>query len=98
QQQWVAAQVRIIVQDGLDVGWVQTLFEDDALLLAQLFVDRRFQRRGIGTTVVKQLIAEADSQPIRLNVVKINPVVRLYQRLGFEITGEDDRKVYMRRQ
>jgi ribosomal protein S18 acetylase RimI-like enzyme len=32
-----------------------------------------------------------------LAVVKINPAVRFYERLGFQITHEDDRKFYMKR-
>jgi ribosomal protein S18 acetylase RimI-like enzyme len=30
-------------------------------------------------------------------VVKTNPALRLYKRLGFRVTHEDDRKFYMRR-
>jgi ribosomal protein S18 acetylase RimI-like enzyme len=33
-----------------------------------------------------------------LSVVKINPALRLYERLGFRITHEDDRKFYMKRE
>ena len=33
-----------------------------------------------------------------LGVVKINPAKWLYDRLGFRITHEDDRKFYMRRE
>jgi ribosomal protein S18 acetylase RimI-like enzyme len=62
-------------------------------------VDRPFQRRGIGTEVMKGLIGEAGrvNQAMRLNVVKINPAVRLYERLGFQVIREDDRKFYMKR-
>ena len=99
QQQWNAAQVQIITLDGADIGWLQTFIEDDALFLAQLYLDRPFQRRGIGTDVMKRLIGEAErcNQVMRLNVVKINPAVRLYERLGFQIIREDDRKFYMKR-
>ena len=64
-----------------------------------MFVDHRFQRRGIGTEVMKRLIGEATgvNQTMRLNVVKINPVVRLYERLGFQVIREDDHKLYMKR-
>jgi len=58
QQQWEVTQVRIITLDG-DVGWLQTLTQNDELFIAQLFVDRYFQRRGIGTEVMKRLIREA---------------------------------------
>jgi ribosomal protein S18 acetylase RimI-like enzyme len=30
-------------------------------------------------------------------VVKINPALRLYERLGFQVIREDDRKFYMKR-
>jgi hypothetical protein len=33
-----------------------------------------------------------------LAVVKINPAKRLYDRLGFRVAHEDDRKFYMRRE
>ena len=99
QQQWDPPQVRIIVLDGADVGWLQTITQEDELFVAQIFVDRPFQRRGVGTEVMKRPIAEAtqSSQPVCLSVVKINPARRLYERLGFQIVDEDARKFYMKR-
>jgi GNAT superfamily N-acetyltransferase len=51
-------------------------------------VDGRFQSNGIGTEVMKRLISEATAfnLAVRLNVVRINPVRRLYERLGFRVT------------
>lgn len=99
QQQWNLAQVRIIVFDGSDIGWIQTMTQEDELFIAQMFVDRPFQRKGVGTEVMKRLIVEAaqSHQAMRLNVVKINPARHLYERLGFHVTHEDDRKFYMKR-
>jgi GNAT superfamily N-acetyltransferase len=99
RQEWNSTQVRIIVLDGSDVGWVQTIRKDDELFVAQMFVDGRFQRKGIGTKVMKRLISEATAfnLAVRLNVVRINPARRLYERLGFRVTHEDDRKFYMKR-
>jgi GNAT superfamily N-acetyltransferase len=100
ERDWILAQVRIIVLDGGDAGWLQTRERDDGLFVAQLFVDGPFQRRGIGTEIMLRLINEAArvNQPILLAVVKINPAVRLYERLGFRITHEDERKFYMKRE
>ena len=99
RQQWEFLQVRIITFDGADVGWLQSFAQGDAVFLAQLFVDDSLQRQGIGTQVMNCVIGEAKSarQAVTLGVVKINPAFRLYQRLGFRITHEDDRKFYMRR-
>lgn len=57
------------------------------------------QRKGIGTELMHRLIGEAArlNQAVRLAVVKINPALRLYARLGFQTTHEDDRKFYMKR-
>jgi ribosomal protein S18 acetylase RimI-like enzyme len=99
REQWALTQVRIITFDGSDVGWLQSTMQDDALFVAQLFVDGPFQRQGIGTKVMRRLIGEAArlNQAVCLAVVKINPALRLYERLGFKITHEDDRKFYMKR-
>jgi GNAT superfamily N-acetyltransferase len=97
-QNWDLAEVRIIAVGG-DVGWLQSSMRIDGLFLAQLFVDDPFQRQGIGTEVMNRLISQAArlNQPVRLAVVKTNPALRLYDRLGFHITHEDDRKFYMKR-
>jgi ribosomal protein S18 acetylase RimI-like enzyme len=98
RQRWKVTEVRIILLDSVDVGWLQTNSQGDTLFLAQLFVNAAFQRQGIGTEVLKRLIGEAASgrRPIALGVIKTNPALRLYKRLGFRITGDDHRKFFMR--
>jgi GNAT superfamily N-acetyltransferase len=82
------------------VGWLQSVPRENALFLEQIFVDAGFQRRGIGTEMINRLIGRANrtGQPVSLGVVKTDPARRLYERLGFRITHEDDRKFYMRRE
>ena len=48
---------------------------------------------------MKRLIGEATAfnLVVGLNVVRINPARRLYERLAFRVTNEDDRKFYMKR-
>jgi len=96
---WVPSQVCIIQADGKDVGWLQTVASKSEHMLGQIFVDAPFQKKGIGTEVLRRIIEEASRRrlPIRLAVVKFNPSRRLYERLGFRVTHEDDRKVYMTR-
>ena len=99
RRRWDVRQVRIITLGGTDIGWLQSFVKDDALFLGQLFIDGSSRRQGIGTQVVKGLIEEAAraGQAITLGVVKTNPALRLYERLGFRTTHEDERKFYMRR-
>jgi ribosomal protein S18 acetylase RimI-like enzyme len=100
RRQWDVMQVRIITLDGADIGWLQSTTHDDALFLGQLFVEAARQRRGIGTAVMNHLIGDATRarRAMTLGVVKSNPAKRLYDRLGFHVTHEDDRKFYMRRE
>ena len=99
-QQWQLAGVRIITVAGDDVGWLQTTPAEDATFIGQLYLEGRFQRRGIGSRVIRAVIDEAvrERKAVTLGVVKINPARRLYERLGFSVTHEDQHKVYMRRE
>jgi GNAT superfamily N-acetyltransferase len=95
ERQWHVAEVRIITMSGEDIGWLQTTTTDSTLFLGQLYLSGHMQRQGIGTRV----FANADRRSaaiVTLGVVKINPAHRLYERLGFKRTHEDQHKVYMR--
>jgi GNAT superfamily N-acetyltransferase len=98
-RQWQCAEVRIIATESDDVGWLQTIPAGDVVFLGQLYLEGRFQRQGIGSRVMRLLIEEAAStkKAVALAVVKINPARRLYERLGFRVTHEDQHKLYMRR-
>jgi GNAT superfamily N-acetyltransferase len=87
RERWAVPEVRIITSDGADVGWVQSSTRDGTLYLEQIFIDAAFQRRGIGTGIINDLIDQATqaSQPVTHGVVKTNPARNLYERLGFLI-------------
>src|SRR5262249_50197147 len=88
---WREAEVRIITRDGAGIGWLQVAAEADALFLKQLFIEAPLRGRGIGTSVMHRLMEEAAraGRAVTLGVVKTNPALRLYVRLGFEITHAD---------
>ena len=78
--------------------WVET--RPDSLYIHELQLAPEFQRRGIGTAVLQDVIAEATAceQPVALSVFTINPRARqLYERVGFEVIGVDGPFVRMRR-
>jgi ribosomal protein S18 acetylase RimI-like enzyme len=96
-EQWKVSEVRLIVVDGEEIGWLQIAAQPDVLFLSQIYIVRSSQRKGIGTEVLRRVIAEAATAqlPLKLDVAKINPALRLYQRLGFQITGEEEHKFNM---
>src|SRR5262249_20583227 len=91
-------QASIIVADGRDVGWMQTRASERELFLGSLYVIPEMQRLGICTHILRGLIAGSTraSKALTLAVMKNNPAIRLYERLGFRLTHEDRYKFYMR--
>jgi ribosomal protein S18 acetylase RimI-like enzyme len=59
-----------------------------------------YRGRGIGTTLLRAVIAEAerDRVPVRLTVAVDNGRARVfYERLGFEAVGEDAARTLLER-
>ena len=82
--------ISVIQLNGEDIGMLKTEKRKDHICLGDIQLKEAFQRRGIGTSLIRDLIekAKADGLPLRLRVLKENPVVELYNRLGFVKTKE----------
>ena len=89
----------VIRRDGTDVGWMELHEIDEELRLNQLYVAAAQQRKGIGSQVMRQVLAKSreTGKPIALNVLKNNPARRLYERFGFTVVGENEMKFFMTR-
>ena len=83
------AEGKIIVVAGVDAGFWWTIKRETETLLASIRILPEFQNQGIGTKIIKNLLNESKN-PVRLQVLKVNPVRRLYERLGFEIFDETE--------
>ena len=91
-------EVQIVMVDGADVGWLQISETEHAINLDQVYLLEDFRARGIGSQLIQNLLATAESEkkPVLLSVVRNNVAVTLYQRLGFRITEEEGYKLHMR--
>jgi len=98
--QWNPAEIRIIGAAGRQVGWVQVADAADAVFIRNFCVDPDWQRLGIGSAVLRMLIAEAAHRgtALSLGVAKGNPARHLYERHGFRVTHDDAEHHYMRRE
>ena len=81
---------QIIVVDREDVGVLRAERRERELFLAELEIAPEYQRRGIGAAIVEELKAEARRAglPLTLQVLKVNPARRLYERAGLRVVGE----------
>jgi ribosomal protein S18 acetylase RimI-like enzyme len=88
--QWKLDEVRIISVDGNDAGWLQAAELPAEIRLQKFFILPEYQRSGIGSEVLSQLLAawRPTGKKIVLRVLKNNPARRLYERLGFSVIAE----------
>ncbi len=84
--------LRLILVDGERAGCVGFRISEGEIKIDSFYLDRRYQNRGLGATILKVLLAEADAQdlPVRLEVLRGSPADRFYERHGFVRLAEDD--------
>jgi ribosomal protein S18 acetylase RimI-like enzyme len=90
--QFDASQYQIIVVDGRDVGAMSVHRHREEIEVADIKLVTDFQRQGIGTAVIQDILKEAAAGgfAVGLQVLKVNPARSLYERLGFDIVSESD--------
>ena len=83
---------RHILVDGERAGFVVVKPVDDGLLLDHLYIDPRFQNRGVGRSVLATVFAEADAKrmPLRVGALRGSDSNRFYLRHGFALVKEDE--------
>jgi GNAT superfamily N-acetyltransferase len=84
--------MRLILIGGDRMGCVGFRDEPDAFKLDSFYLDRRWHNSGLGTVILKVLLAEADARrkPIRLQVLTGSKADRFYLRHGFVKLKEDE--------
>ena len=87
----------IVEVDGVPVGRLYVARWDDEMRVVDISLLPQWRGRGIGKQLFEDLMAEAAAaqQPLTIHVERQNPALRLYQRLGFTVTSEDDLNFFM---
>jgi ribosomal protein S18 acetylase RimI-like enzyme len=80
----------VIVVDNHAVGAIAVEQRESESFLADIEVTREWRGRGLGTAVLTGFLAEAQrlGLPASLQVLKINPALHFYERMGFKVVGE----------
>lgn len=87
---FIPARARIILVDGVEAGVLVVDAESDPFRLLSITLLPEFQGRGLGSEVIRFVVAEAGPRPVWLQVLKVNPAITLYGRLGFQVIEETD--------
>jgi len=89
----------IIRHDGASVGFLTAIQHRHDVELHTLCLLPEYQCRGLGSTITRQLVADARNQKrsVNLSVLKSNPrAYALYERLGFVHCAESEHHFHMR--
>lgn len=89
-------QTWFILLDGREVGFYTFRPDEDCLLLDHLYVHPTSQSQGVGSYVMRRLIAEAEERrmPICLGALRGSASNDFYRRHGFVQTSEDEWDIY----
>ncbi len=98
QMRFDATKNQIIVLDDQDIGVISTEKRETEIFLSSIYILSEYQGQGIGTQLLKSLLAEAfgEGLPVTLRVLKVNPARRLYERLGFSVIRETETHYLMK--
>jgi ribosomal protein S18 acetylase RimI-like enzyme len=88
---------QIVLADGRWAGRLYVCRATDEIRVIDISLRPEYRRRGIGTTLLGALLAEANERGCRVTLLvdRRNPARRLYERLGFQSCGDDAVHVHM---
>ena len=99
RQHYPGATLDIIEFDGEPAGRLYVHRGPGDIRIMDIALVPAFRRRGIGTALLRALIAEGDEsgRKLSIHVETNNPARMLYERLGFRVAGEHGVYVLMER-
>lgn len=93
------AHTRHIMRDSDLVGFVVVIPRERDLLLDHLYIHPSAQGEGIGSWVMRQVLAEADvdGKPMSVTALRHTDATRFYEHHGFILEAEGEWDLYFRR-
>ena len=84
-----------IVVDNEFVGCVILSNNEDGKLLDEIYIEKKYRNKGIGTDIIKKIVNSNDS--VYLWVYKLNTkAILLYKKIGFNTIEETETRLYMK--
>lgn len=89
------AQTRIILRSGGDVGSITVRVDGQERWIEHFYLQASARGRGIGTLVLRIVLAEPFRGSTRLNVLQGSAARTLYERHSFVVDASDDIDAWM---
>jgi ribosomal protein S18 acetylase RimI-like enzyme len=95
REHYEGATFGVIVVDGEPAGRLYLHRGRSEIRIVDIALLPEHRGSGIGTSLLPDLLAEADAsgKSVTIHVERLNPALRLYERLGFELA--EDKGVYL---
>jgi ribosomal protein S18 acetylase RimI-like enzyme len=92
---YAAATLDIILLDGMPAGRLYVERCPDEIRIIDIALVPAYRGKGIGSALLRGLQddARAAERPLSIHVERMNPAMRLYRRLGFQVVA--DRGIYL---
>lgn len=88
---------QMILVNNKTIGAVLINNLDDGVLLDEIFIEEDFRNKGIGSSILKEIIQNHDI--VYLWVYKLNKkAIKLYKKIGFKVIEETETRYYMKNQ
>ncbi|MGF1482062.1 MAG: GNAT family N-acetyltransferase [Cyanophyceae cyanobacterium] len=91
REHFVPEEFTVVELAGTVVGFIKVVLGED-IYLGEIQVKPEYQNQGIGTRLLGLIIQESERNNKRLwlKVIKGNPAVNFYTKLGFEVFAESE--------
>jgi ribosomal protein S18 acetylase RimI-like enzyme len=88
----------IVIYKNEEIGLIKIDKTASPWIIIQVQILPFYQNNGLGNQILQLVINNANqcSEDIELNVLKSNPAIRLYKRLGFQIVKDKGRAYTMK--
>lgn len=95
REHYPGALLQIVEQDGVAIGRLYVANWESEIRIMDIALLPEHRGAGLGTQLVRALQDEARSagKTLTIHVERFNPALRLYERLGFQMT--EDKGVYL---
>jgi ribosomal protein S18 acetylase RimI-like enzyme len=93
-----ASETQIINVDNDSAGFLIIEEDETEFKLNEINLLQKYQGRGVGSIIISNLQKQADelNKSVWLQVLKVNPAINLYKRLGFKTIDETDTHFQLR--
>jgi ribosomal protein S18 acetylase RimI-like enzyme len=94
-EHYTRASYQVVVADGEPAGRLYLHRGDTEIRIVDIALLPEHRGKGLGSSVLRDILAEADAagKRVTIHVERLNPALRLYERLGFSV--REDKGVYL---